>query len=368
MTSNTLASFVIDRNHSTIDLLVAVSGVLLYFALKQLTTPHAGQSLPLPPGPPLKPFIGNILSVPRDGQWELFTEYKCQYGELIYLHGLGNKILILNSMEAVNDLLDKRGHIYSHLPVFTMIGELMALEQSMPLLPYGKEWCDHRKLVHAALSPSAIKYHPIQEELAAMMCKDFLDNPEDFFSHVRLTAGQIFLSVTYRLTVGTADDQYITHAEDTMAVIGEATVPGTFLCDLLPIFKYLPSWVPFQQEAKKGKYMIDHLVTMPFNQVKREMLGERQAIILDNAVKYPATEFKLERFLDEPQTVLYPLILCPGKHLGENSVNVLITSILQYFNILPPLNGELAPAFGWHLLRSEAKAELLWCTVVAYDT
>jgi len=35
--------------------------------------------------------------------------------------------------------------------------------------------------------------------------------------------------------------------------------------------KYLPSWVPFQQEAKKGKHMIDHLVTMPFDQVKREM-------------------------------------------------------------------------------------------------
>jgi len=33
-------------------------------------------------------------------------------------------------MEAVNDLLDKRGHIYSDRPVFTVVGELMGLDQA----------------------------------------------------------------------------------------------------------------------------------------------------------------------------------------------------------------------------------------------
>ena len=47
----------------------------------------------------------------------------------MYFHGLGNNILVLNSMKAVNDLLDKRGGIYSHRPVSTVAGELMGLDQ-----------------------------------------------------------------------------------------------------------------------------------------------------------------------------------------------------------------------------------------------
>ncbi len=36
--------------------------------------------------------------------------------------------------------------------------------------------------------------------------------------------------------------------------------------------KHLPSWLPFHQEAKKGRDMIDELVTKPYEHVKREMV------------------------------------------------------------------------------------------------
>lgn len=77
-----------------------------------------------------------------------------------------------------------------------------------------------------------------------------------------------------------------------MLMIGRATVPGAFLCDILPFcetfvdrsqimcphpvslhsVKYLPSWVPFHQEAKKGKHMIEQHVSKPYDHVKQEMV------------------------------------------------------------------------------------------------
>lgn len=73
-----------------------------------------------------------------------------------------------------------------------------------------------------------------------------------------------------------------------MRMIGEATVPGAFLCDLLPprsppfpslidlsnafVVKYLPSWIPFKQHAKKGQEMIERLVTKPYKHVIEEMV------------------------------------------------------------------------------------------------
>ena len=50
-------------------------------------------------------------------------------GDLVFFHGLGNNILVLNSMKAINDLLEKRGSIYSDRPSFTVVGDLMGLGQ-----------------------------------------------------------------------------------------------------------------------------------------------------------------------------------------------------------------------------------------------
>ncbi|PCH34875.1 cytochrome P450 [Wolfiporia cocos MD-104 SS10] len=226
----------------------------------------------LPPAPSTNIITGNIHKLPLKNAWVRLTEYKKQYGDLVFFHGLGNNILVLNSAQSINDLLEKRSRNYSHRPIFTVAGELMALGQSVPLLPYGEEWRAHRKLAHTALSPTAVKkYHIIQEDFAALLCNDLLSKPEDFFSLVRLTAGRIILTVTYGISIGSFENEYITHAEDTMQVISRATVPGAYFCDLLPWMKYLPSWLPFQREAKMGKEMIERLVAKPFDAVKLRM-------------------------------------------------------------------------------------------------
>jgi hypothetical protein len=62
-------------------------------------------------------------------------------------------------------------------------------------------------------------------------------------------------------------------AEKTLRLIGKATVPGAYLCDLIPIFKHSPPQVPFRKEAATGRSMIEDLVTKPFQQVEAEIVG-----------------------------------------------------------------------------------------------
>ena len=89
--------------------------------------------LPYPPGPKGLPLIGNILDVPRGMHiWEGFTRmaeaYRtltvlaicwtrnlmpCVETEVMYLNMFGTNIVVLNSSEAIADLLDKRSAIYS---------------------------------------------------------------------------------------------------------------------------------------------------------------------------------------------------------------------------------------------------------------
>jgi cytochrome P450 len=165
--------------------LSSISAGLLLLALGSRLRKHASH----PPGPRGLPFVGNLLSLSLKGTWRTLTELKQRYGDLVFFHGFGQSVLVLNSMEAIDDLLNKRGQNYSHRPVFTVVGELMGLNQGMPLLPCDKEWRNQRKIVNSAFSQHAIKqYHVLQEQMAATLCLEISKDPSDFFSLVRLCA------------------------------------------------------------------------------------------------------------------------------------------------------------------------------------
>ncbi|KAJ7037367.1 cytochrome P450 [Mycena alexandri] len=192
-------------------------------------------------------------------------------GDLVYLHGLGNSVLIVNSLSSVQELFEKRWNIYSHRPIFTAVGELMGVDQ-VALMPYGEEWREHRKITYAALNPRAVKaWHRAQEDLAAIMIKDILERSDEFSRHIRLTASRIVLYIGYGVFASDMEDPYIEDNEETMDIIGRAMTPGAFLCDLISILKYSPSWVPFQRQIKKSKEVIDRTVYQPYIDVKDQV-------------------------------------------------------------------------------------------------
>lgn len=55
------------------------------------------------------------------------------------------------------------------------------------MLPYGKELKEQRKLVHLALSQTAVaKYHVVQEDATAMYLQSIIDAPKTFMNETRL--------------------------------------------------------------------------------------------------------------------------------------------------------------------------------------
>ncbi|KAF9058453.1 cytochrome P450 [Rhodocollybia butyracea] len=229
------------------------------------------------PGPIALPFIGNIFLMPFHKPWLTFTSWNVKYGDIIHLHGLRQSIIVLNSKQTIDEFLEKRGNIYSHRPRYTVVGEMMGLDRGMPLLPYNYQWRLQRKLAKKALSSLEVKkYHTTQTQLAALMCHSFITDPLHFRDHVRLAAGRIIMSITYGIPVSDAQHEYITHAERTMEMISQATMPGAYMADIFPFLKHLPSWLPFtsfRAEAQRGRAMIEHLVEQPFANVVEGMLG-----------------------------------------------------------------------------------------------
>lgn len=101
---------------------------------------RARKAFPLPPGPPSDPLIGHLRVMPSEKQEDVFHEWAKTYGkhfgsipqfryvlrspfgvgDVISLNILGRSIIILDSVQAAVDLLEKRSRNYSDRPRFVV--------------------------------------------------------------------------------------------------------------------------------------------------------------------------------------------------------------------------------------------------------
>jgi len=103
-------------------------------------------NLRLPPGPVRLPLLGNLLNFPQNAWLNAFCSWQKQFGgfstprlsliyishwldpgDIVYAYVLGDHVIVLNSFNAANDLLTKRGATYSNRPDCTMTEDLCVL-------------------------------------------------------------------------------------------------------------------------------------------------------------------------------------------------------------------------------------------------
>ncbi|KAK3375854.1 hypothetical protein B0T24DRAFT_490609, partial [Lasiosphaeria ovina] len=77
---------------------------------------------PAPPAPPPgEPLIGHLRVVPTEHPESQYTQWGKDYGsDILHFSVLGRSIVVLNSVEAARDLLDKRGANYADRPRFVL--------------------------------------------------------------------------------------------------------------------------------------------------------------------------------------------------------------------------------------------------------
>lgn len=136
---------------SLVDTFLSAVAIFIIWRWRKHTQALAkSKGFPLPPGPPQKPLIGNLFDIPQERAWHKFLEWRRKFGllravitstrsanprnpgDIVYVEALGNRILLLNTIEGVSDLLDKRPNNYSDRPTLVMVGELMGLAQVIP--------------------------------------------------------------------------------------------------------------------------------------------------------------------------------------------------------------------------------------------
>ncbi|KAJ7662334.1 cytochrome P450, partial [Mycena rosella] len=240
-------------------------------AIYSLYSRYNRSHLRLPPGPRKLPLVGNLFDVPPTFQWERYKQWSQQYNsDVIHLSLAGKSVIVLSSLEAAEDLLEKRSSIYSDRTDFPMVVDLMGWDFNI-----GDEWRASRRLVNHALNAKASRQFRPQELAASRaLLPHLLHSPDQFVAHFRHMAAQVIMAITYGITVRPADDPYIILAEKAAESFSLAAVPGLYLVDTFPLLKYVPAWMPgagFKRQAAVGRALARAALETPFTETKQQM-------------------------------------------------------------------------------------------------
>lgn len=111
----------------------------------------------LPPGPKQTLIIGNLLNFPRVRWFDTFSnDWKRQYGDIIYVNLAGKPLIVLNSLDAAVELMDKRMNMYSFRPYKAMVNDLMDAGWSMVVANPGHRFYEQRKIFRRAIGASSV--------------------------------------------------------------------------------------------------------------------------------------------------------------------------------------------------------------------
>ncbi|KAK3307263.1 putative O-methylsterigmatocystin oxidoreductase [Chaetomium strumarium] len=206
------------------------------------------------PGPGGLPLIGIGISLP-DKAHVRFRQWASQYGEVFKLRVGWFDWVVINSPQAMHEILNKQSiHTSSKMPA-PLGNDVVMGGMRMFTLPYGQKWRTYRNISHQLLSSTmTATFVPSQEYEAKQLLFDLATdnkNQDEFQMHIRRFAFSIMMTSTYGMRVTNWDDENVHHALASARILGQITRAGAFVVDELPVLARLPAWLqPGRRQAE----------------------------------------------------------------------------------------------------------------------
>ncbi|CAE6530592.1 unnamed protein product [Rhizoctonia solani] len=265
-------------------LLVAVTiGIISGYLTLRKVRPN---QLPLPPGPPSYPIIGQLLSMPRSSEGPAFIDMSIKLNsDIISYSFLGKTIVVLNSTEAAHDLLEKRSSIYSgrFCPPMIASPNLMNMKDFLVFMDTNELWKKQRRALSSRLSKHAVTAFRTSQELEArrLLVRLLVANTECVSSEFLntefyRTTATIFLQSVYGYELKSPQDPFFTDIITLNASITQAALPTAFLVNALPWLEYIPEWVPgtgWKRTAREWRAQKERTMSGAYNWAKQRFIS-----------------------------------------------------------------------------------------------
>ncbi|KJZ75867.1 hypothetical protein HIM_04691 [Hirsutella minnesotensis 3608] len=267
-------------------LLVGLSLLVLTRATSQRAK-HGSHSLP--PGPPEEPILGHLRIIPSYSPEYAYMQWSKEYkSDILSFNVLGQPVIVLNSVQAAIDLLDRRGANYCDRPRFVLF-EVMGWAKTLSFLRWGPAFRMHRAILQRSFQrTSIIRYQPLQERETAVMLKGIYNTPAAWETVLRRYATAVVLGIGFGITIDSDNDPFIKIAADASYALGHGGAPAGTPVDFFPFLRWMPRCFHDRslKFASDWRWAIRNLHDKPFEAVLasehktqslvKDMLDQRQ--------------------------------------------------------------------------------------------
>ncbi|GKT44721.1 tryptamine 4-monooxygenase [Colletotrichum spaethianum] len=262
--------------------LLVTAGFALHAVIARHRSGKQRRGIPLPPGPPGEPILGHLRIIPADNPEFAYTAWSKQYkSDVLYFNVLGQDVVVLNSVRAAVDLLDRRGANYCDRPRFVLFEE-MGWRKTLTFLRWGPDFRVHRSILQKSFSRTNIMaYRELQQREALTLVNGIVRDPESWETALRRFATAVVMSIGFGVNVESDDDSYIRIATNASYALGHAGAPAGTPADFFPFLKHLPNWLVRDRSlkfARDWKWAIQQLHDVPYAAVTTQK-NPKQSLI-----------------------------------------------------------------------------------------
>ncbi|KAF7377365.1 Cytochrome P450 [Mycena sanguinolenta] len=171
----------------------------------------------------------------------VFHEWAKIYGDVMHLQVLGKSMIVLDTLQAAVDLLDKKGAIYPDRPPLPLY-ELLGWTYMLSFMRYGEIFTRHRRVHQSFFSRQrCAEFEPMQTQEARRLVRNLFESPTEKYG----------------------------------AVLSKFTTspPGGTPIDFFPPLRYFPSWFPgayYAGVARAWRPVVRRLYNYPLECVQRQ--------------------------------------------------------------------------------------------------
>ncbi|PIL24969.1 cytochrome P450 [Ganoderma sinense ZZ0214-1] len=314
-------------------------------------------NLSRPPGPPGLPILGNVLDWTSHEMWRRTDDVPL--GDMVFVRVFGMSVLFLNSHEAVNELLHKRGALYSDRAHLVLACEMAGFGDIVPLTRYGEKFKLERRLMNQALGFSVLeKWQPFVAKEAHLLLSSLLSEPQSYLAHFKRYAGSLIFTTIYGYHTKLKRDPYIADAEQFMSA-SSSSMAGGWMVDSFPFLRYVPG-LGVHRIAEKWRNQLPVWVDKPYQMFKalpdstmkqNSFCGN---LLMDDHGKI-STDPELEHRVKWLATSLYG----PGSDTTVVSLTMLLLALVHYPEVLKKAQREIDRVVGTERLPTFSDREQL---------
>ncbi|KIM28308.1 hypothetical protein M408DRAFT_23712 [Serendipita vermifera MAFF 305830] len=249
---------------------VTTVGYVLIRGLRKLS--NKANQLPPPPGPPRHFLLGNLLQFPKDHFYKRFCEWQAEYGDIVSVELPGTSMVILNSYEIAQELLNKRPNSTARRNNGYMMLNVMGINWSTSSIQPGPLHSERRKMLRRGIGPQRVGLHdPIIEKGINKLMVTLQNFRGDPHSTISRATGDIVLEVAYGTKLSTMINEKLSSWNIEFMKLLTSTMFTFWFVNIFHFLHYVPSWMPgakFKRLGARSTWLCTQIRYVPYEQAK----------------------------------------------------------------------------------------------------